>query len=59
MIYINDVINNNVDINISATVNNAFVISSYDGMDPEIENGIDNKLYLRPRIYVLGVNLVF
>ena len=55
----NDVINNNVDINISATVNNAFVISSYDGMDPEIENGIDNKLYLRPRIYVLGVNLVF
>ena len=55
----NDIINNNVDINISATVNNAFVISKYDGIDPEIETGIDNRLYPRPRVYVLGVNFVF
>lgn len=55
----NDIINNNVDINLTATVNNVFVISNYDGLDPEIENGIDNRLYLRPRIFVFGVNLVF
>ncbi|HPE86166.1 MAG: TonB-dependent receptor [Bacteroidales bacterium] len=54
-----NIVNNKIDINVSATVNNAFVISNYKGIDPEIENGIDNRIYLRPRIYVLGVNLVF
>ena len=48
-----------VSLRISGTVNNAFIISNYDGLDPEIFNGIDNNIYPRPRAYVLGVNLVF
>ncbi|PWJ42484.1 iron complex outermembrane receptor protein [Sediminitomix flava] len=41
------------------TVNNAFVITGYDGLDPEVSGGIDNNLYPRPRTYMLGVNLSF
>jgi iron complex outermembrane receptor protein len=48
-----------VSLRLSFTVNNAFVISEYKGLDPEIFNGIDNNIYPRPRGYVLGVNLVF
>ncbi len=48
-----------VSLRISGTVNNAFLISNYDGLDPEIFDGIDNQIYPRPRAYVLGVNLVF
>jgi iron complex outermembrane receptor protein len=48
-----------VKLLLSATVNNAFVISNYKGLDPEIQNGIDNRIYPRPRIYVLGINLQF
>ena len=44
---------------LSATVNNAFVITNYSGLDPEVSNGIDNRLYPRPRVYVLGVSLTF
>jgi iron complex outermembrane receptor protein len=48
-----------VSLRLSFTVNNAFIISDYKGLDPEIFNGIDNNIYPRPRGYVLGVNLVF
>ncbi len=48
-----------VSLRLSFTVNNAFVISNYKGLDPEIFSGIDNNIYPRPRAYVLGVNLVF
>ncbi|BDD05363.1 SusC/RagA family TonB-linked outer membrane protein [Aureibacter tunicatorum] len=51
--------NGKVKARVFATVNNAFVISSYDGLDPEIPNGIDNNVYPRPRSYMLGVNLSF
>ena len=46
-------------LRLSFTVNNAFVITKYKGIDPEIFNGIDNNIYPRPRAYVLGVNLTF
>lgn len=42
---------------ISATVQNAFVITRYQGLDPEVAGGIDNNMYPRPRNFVLGVNL--
>lgn len=48
-----------VNLGLSATVSNAFVITKYDGLDPEISNGIDNNLYPRPRVFVLGVNFQF
>jgi len=46
-------------LRLSATVQNAFVITKYKGLDPEIGGGIDNNFYPRPRTYVLGVNLDF
>ena len=46
-------------LQLSGTVNNAFVITNYDGLDPEIASGIDNNIYPRPRVYVFGVNLQF
>ncbi|WP_216597584.1 SusC/RagA family TonB-linked outer membrane protein [Persicobacter sp. CCB-QB2] len=41
------------------TVNNVFVITGYDGLDPEVFDGIDNEVYPRPRTFMLGVNLGF
>ncbi len=41
------------------TAQNPFVITGYDGLDPEMFNGIDNNIYPRPRTFVLGVNIEF
>ena len=49
----------NVEANLSFTIQNAFVITDYTGLDPEIENGIDNNLVPRPRVFTLGVDLRF
>ncbi len=43
----------------SFTATNVFIITDYDGLDPEISNGIDNNFYPRPRTYVLGLNFTF
>jgi len=51
--------NSKLNLRLSATVNNVFTITNYDGLDPEIQNGIDNNRYPRPRAYVLGINLQF
>jgi len=51
--------NDKVKLRLSATVNNAFVITNYKGIDPEVGGGIDNNIYPRTRIYALGVNLQF
>ncbi len=48
-----------LNLRLSFTVNNAFIISKYKGIDPEIFLGIDNNIYPRPRAYVLGVGLTF
>ncbi len=49
----------NLRLRITANVQNAFVITNYDGLDPEVVGGIDNQIYPRPRMYVLGLNLDF
>ena len=46
-------------MNVYFTVQNVCTFTGYDGLDPEIYNGIDNNLYPRPRTYVLGVKLNF
>lgn len=46
-------------LRIFGTVQNVFILTKYDGVDPEIENGIDNTLYPRPTTYTLGVSLNF
>jgi iron complex outermembrane receptor protein len=44
---------------VSFTVQNAFFITKYDGIDPEVNNGIDNNLYPRSRVFMLGFNLTY
>lgn len=52
---------NNVDLGVRlyATVQNAFTITGYDGLDPEIYGGIDNNIYPRPRTYLFGLSVRF
>ncbi len=47
------------NIRVYASINNAFIITDYKGLDPEVDGGIDNNLYPRPRTYLLGVNIAF
>ncbi len=47
----------NMSLRVFANVQNAFVITKYSGIDPEIAGGIDNNFYPRPRIYSVGFNL--
>lgn len=46
-------------LRLSANIQNAFVITKYKGLDPEVGGGIDNNLYPRPRIISIGANLDF
>lgn len=54
-----NLIKNSLNIRLSATCNNAFVITNYEGLDPEVFGGIDNNLYPRSRVWVFGINLQF
>lgn len=47
------------DARIFATVQNPFIITQYSGLDPEKFNGIDNDLYPRPMVSLVGVSLKF
>ena len=51
--------NNKANLRINANVQNAFIITKYKGLDPEVNGGIDNNFYPRPRTFVLGLNLNF
>jgi TonB-dependent starch-binding outer membrane protein SusC len=44
---------------VSLTVRNAFIITKYSGIDPEVDGGVDNGVYPRPRTFVLGFNFNF
>ncbi|QCK15955.1 SusC/RagA family TonB-linked outer membrane protein [Mangrovivirga cuniculi] len=39
------------------TVQNAFVITKYSGLDPEVDGGIDNNFYPRPRTFLIGIGV--
>jgi len=56
---LNDVINNTADIHLSVTVQNAFVLTNYEGLDPEVFGGIDYNIYPRPRTILFGVKIDF
>jgi TonB-linked SusC/RagA family outer membrane protein len=43
----------------SFTVQNAFFITKYQGIDPEVDGGIDNNFYPRARTFMLGLNLTY
>ena len=44
---------------VTGTVQNAFTITNYSGLNPEVFNGIDNSVYPTPRTYVLGLSFNF
>jgi TonB-linked SusC/RagA family outer membrane protein len=44
---------------VSFTVQNVFTITKYKGIDPEVNGGIDNNFYPRPRTFVIGLSLTY
>ncbi|MBW7838164.1 MAG: SusC/RagA family TonB-linked outer membrane protein [Chitinophagaceae bacterium] len=46
-------------LTLNANLQNVFTITNYIGLDPEVQGGIDNTLYPRPRTMSLGLNLNF
>lgn len=55
----NKLFTSNLKGRVGFTVQNVFVITKYSGLDPEVNGGIDNNRYPRPRVYLLGLNLEF
>jgi iron complex outermembrane receptor protein len=53
------VFHNKANLKINGNIQNAFIITKYKGLDPEVNGGIDNNFYPRPRTLVLGLNLNF
>jgi len=49
----------NISGRVYATAQNIFTITKYDGLDPEIQGGIESSIYPRPFTTILGVNLNF
>jgi iron complex outermembrane receptor protein len=49
----------NINLRLNAGVQNVFTITKYKGLDPELNGGIDNNQYPRPRTFILGVGLDF
>ena len=47
------------NVNIYLTMQNAFLFTPYEGMDPEIGNGIDGNIYPRSKTFVIGLNANF
>lgn len=52
------VLGKSTNLRATANVQNAFVITNYQGIDPEVQ-GIDNNFYPRPRTFTFGLNLGF
>ncbi len=52
-------ISDKFDIGVNLAVQNAFVITNYSGIDPEVYLGIDNNIYSRPRAIIFGLNVNF
>lgn len=52
-------ISSKFDLGVNLSLQNAFVITNYSGLDPEVFGGIDNNIYSRPRSFVFGLNVNF
>jgi TonB-linked SusC/RagA family outer membrane protein len=52
-------------LHLYVNVSNAFIITKYSGMDPEVGSynpllvGVDNGYYPQPRVYTVGANITF
>jgi iron complex outermembrane receptor protein len=56
---VGSIFRNAARLRVNATVQNVFVVTKYEGLDPEISSGIDNNFYPRPRIYTISLGLDF
>ncbi|MGL1886364.1 MAG: TonB-dependent receptor [Reichenbachiella sp.] len=54
-----EVFNGLGNIQVSVGVQNAFVWTSYSGLDPEISGGLDNNFYPRTRTFIAGLRASF
>jgi TonB-linked SusC/RagA family outer membrane protein len=53
-------LNDKATIRVSTGIQNAFVITKYSGLDPEItNNGVDKTIYPRQRSFLFGLNFKF
>ena len=46
-------------VKLTLSAQNVLLITKYEGLDPEISDGIDNNLYPRPITFTLGLNVNF
>ncbi len=51
--------NKGVVARVYGTVQNPFVITKYKGLDPEVNGGIDNNIYPRPIVSLVGLTVNF
>jgi TonB-linked SusC/RagA family outer membrane protein len=56
---IGGIMHQNTSLRLSFTVQNPFVITSYEGLDPEVFNGMDINIYPRPVNFILGLSFEF
>ena len=49
----------NLEVYVSAMVQNVFTVTKYKGVDPEVASGIDNSVYPRPRTYSMTIGFNF
>ncbi len=48
-----------LNMRVSFTVQNVLTVTKYTGLDPEVNGGIDNNFYPRPRTFMLGVSISY
>jgi iron complex outermembrane receptor protein len=48
-----------MNLRVSFTVQNVLTVTKYSGLDPEVDGGIDNNFYPRPRTFMLGVSISY
>lgn len=54
-----NLLKNQLRLRLYAAVQNPFVITKYNGLDPEVFGGIDNNVYPRPTTYSIGLVATF
>ena len=54
-----NLLNGDLKIRLFGAVQNPFVITKYNGIDPEVDGGIDNSVYPRSRTFSIGLVATF
>jgi TonB-linked SusC/RagA family outer membrane protein len=55
-----NLVSSKLQLRLSASVQNAFVVTNYSGLDPEVfNNGIDDTIYPRPRTFLFNTSFQF